>query len=163
MAAKESKEVKLLDLLKEKFIVLDLKARTKNEAIMELVGLIAQSKKLKNKKAFFEAIMEREALGSTGIGDGIAIPHAKTKVTKGFILALGRSATGIDFGALDGENTYLFFILASPKEEVGTHLKILADISHLVKDKFIVGLLKKAKSEKEILKIISGVEKQRNR
>ncbi|MFA5155785.1 MAG: PTS sugar transporter subunit IIA [Candidatus Omnitrophota bacterium] len=161
MCPENKNGIKISGLLKEKFISLDLEARTKNEAIAELAGLIAQSKKLKNKKAFFEAIMEREALGSTGIGDGIAIPHAKTKVTKGFILAFARSAAGIDFGALDGEMTYLFFILASPKEEVGTHLKILADISHLVKDKFIIGLLKKARDKKEILKIIFNAEKQR--
>jgi fructose PTS system EIIBC or EIIC component len=155
----KAKAIKLSDLLNERFINLDLKGKTKKEIITELVDLISGSKKLKNKKALFEAILQREALGSTGIGDGIAIPHAKTKVTKGFILAFGRAAGGIDFGALDGEKTSLFFILASPEEEVGSHLKVLADISHLVKDKFIVSLLKKAKDKKEILKIISHADK----
>lgn len=154
MAAEKSKEIKLSNLLKEKFINLELKNKDKKKVIAELVELVAQSRKLKNKRAFFDAILEREALGSTGIGDGIAIPHAKTKVAKNFILAFGRSNEGIDFGALDGEKTFLFFILASPKDEVGRHLKILADISRLVKDKFIVRLLRHAKDKREILDII---------
>jgi len=159
MSVEKARVMKLAALLNEKFISLDLKGKTKKEVIAELVELVAGSKKLKNKKAFLEAIIQREALGSTGIGDGVAIPHAKTKVVKGFVLAFGHSNNGIDFGALDGEKTQLFFILASPKEEVGSHLKVLADISHLVKDKFIVSLLKKAKDKKEILRIISDAGK----
>jgi PTS system nitrogen regulatory IIA component len=100
-------------------------------------------------------MLERERLGSTGIGGGIAIPHAKSKAVAGFILVFARIIGGMDFGALDGEKTYLFFALASPEEEVGGHLKILAEISRLVKDKFIVEKLKKVKDAKEVLKIIS--------
>lgn len=155
MAARKSREITLSVLLKEKFIDLELKNKDKRKVIVELVELVAQSKKLKSKKTFFNALIERESLGSTGIGDGIAIPHVKTKVARDFILAFGRSSEGVDFDALDGEKTFLFFILASPKDEVGRHLKILAEISHLVKDKFIVKLLRQAKDKKEILKIIS--------
>lgn len=155
MAAAKSREIKLSNLLKGKFINLNLENKDKRKIIAELVGLIAQSKKLKSKKSFFDALIEREALGSTGIADGIAIPHAKTKVAEDFILAFGRSNEGVDFDALDGEKTFLFFILASPKDEIGRHLKILAEISHLVKDKFIVKLLRKAKDKNEILNIIS--------
>jgi len=153
------KAIKLSKLLKGKFINLKLKSSEKKKAIAELVEFVALSKKLKSKKAFLDAIVEREELGSTGIGNGVAIPHAKTKVAKDFILAFARKDEGIDFGALDGEKTFLFFILASPKEEVGMHLKILAEISRIVKDKFIVDLLRRAKDQKEILKIISGAEK----
>lgn len=153
-------EIDLTTLLKEKFINLKLDSNDKKEVISELAELVAQSKQLTSKKTFFNAILEREDLGSTGIGNGVAIPHAKTKVAKDFILGFARNDEGIDFGALDGEKTYLFFILASPKEEVGGHLKILAEISRLVKDKFIVELLRRAKDKKEILKIISSVKKQ---
>ncbi len=151
--------VKLPSFLKEKFICLNLKSNSKKEVLAELAELVGQSKKLKNQKAFLSAIKEREELGSTGIGSGVAIPHAKTNATRSFLLAFGRKDIGIDFGALDGEKTYLFFALASPKEEIGGHLKILADISRLVKDKFIVELLKRAKDKKEILKIISSAQK----
>jgi fructose-specific phosphotransferase system IIA component len=155
MASKKSDKIRISGLLKEKLINLELKENDKKSVMIELVDLIARSKQLKNKKAFLKAMVEREKLGSTGIGGGLAIPHAKSDMVRDFTLVFGRKDSGIDFGALDGEKTYLFFALASPKNEVGGHLKILADISHLLKDKFIVELLKKAKSKKEILKIIS--------
>jgi len=158
MVAKVVKEVKLLNILKEKFINLSLESVNKEDVIAELVGIIAQSKKLKNKKVYLKSILEREKLGSTGIGSGVAIPHAKTKVTKDFIIAFARKNEGVDFGALDGEKTYVFFLLASPEAEIGGHLKILAEISRLVKDKFIVDLLRRAKDKKEILKIIKSAE-----
>ncbi|MDD4899915.1 MAG: PTS sugar transporter subunit IIA [Candidatus Omnitrophica bacterium] len=159
MALEKNTEIRLSEVLKEKFIELGLQGKTKKEILVELVDLIGRSKKLKNKKMFLAALMKREALGSTGIGSGVAIPHAKSDATKSFILAFGRKQEGIDFGALDGERTYLFFVLASPEKEVGAHLKILAEISRLVKDKYTVELLKKAKDKKEILKIISLVPK----
>jgi len=149
------KEIKLSSLLKEKCIDLQIKGNTKKEVIENLVELISQSKKLKNKKEFLKEIIKREKLGSTGIGGGVAIPHAKSKAVHSFVLGFARKDEGIDFGALDGEKTYLFFILASPMNEVGRHLKILAEISRLIKDKFIVYRLKKAKDKKEILRIIS--------
>jgi fructose-specific phosphotransferase system IIA component len=155
MSGKKNKDIMLADLLKEKFVNLELEGKDKKEIIYNLVELISTSKRLKNKKVFFKTMFERERLGSTGIGGGIAIPHAKSKAVAGFILAFARVSGGMDFGALDGEKTYLFFALASPEEEVGGHLKILAEISRLVKDKFIVEKLKKSKDAKEVLKIIS--------
>jgi fructose PTS system EIIBC or EIIC component len=160
MSVPEAKEVKLSVLLKEKCIDLELVGKNKKEILTELVGLIAKSSKLKNKKEFLRTLLARENLGSTGIGNGVAIPHAKSKAVGGFVLAFARKDEGIDFGALDGEKTYLFFSLASPEKEIGAHLKILSEISRLVKDKFIVELLKKASSKKDILKIISTAPKQ---
>lgn len=152
-------EGSLSRLLKEKYINLALKENNKRKIIVELVDLIASSGKLKDKKSFINQILKREKLGSTGIGNGVAIPHAKSDKVKDFIMAFARHNQGLDFGALDGEKTYLFFILASPESNVGGHLKILADVSRLVKDKFIVERLKNAKDKKEILKIIEAYEK----
>jgi fructose-specific phosphotransferase system IIA component len=149
----------LSSLLKEKYINLGLKENNKKKIIVELVDLIASSGKLKDKKSFINQILKREKLGSTGIGNGVAIPHAKSDKVKDFIMAFARHTQGLDFGALDGEKTYLFFILASPESNVGGHLKILADVSRLVKDKFIVERLKNAKDKKEILKVIEAYEK----
>lgn len=151
-------DVKLSRILKEKYIILSLQEKSKNKVIEELVELIAHSGRLKDKKSFCNSILKREKLGSTGIGNGVAIPHAKSAKVDDFIMAFARHNAGIDFGALDGEKTYLFFILASPENDVGGHLKILADISRLVKDKFIVDRLKSAKEKKEILKIIKTYE-----
>ena len=155
-----SANIRLSKLLKENLINLDLDCKNKPDIVNDLVELLSKSRRIRNKKAFFKAIMEREKLGSTGIGNGVAIPHAKCEGVGDFILAFARQDTGIDFGALDGEKTYLFFALASSRNEVGGHLKILAEISRLVKDKFIVELLKRAKTKKEIIKIISDIEKR---
>ena len=159
MNIKRPRDIKISSLLKERFINLDLKGDNKIRVIAELVELISKSEKLKNKKSFLNAMLEREKVGSTGIGNGVAIPHAKSKGVHNFILAFARRNEGIDFEALDGEKTFLFFILASPKDDVGNHLKILAEISRLVKDKFTIESLKKAKNKKDILKIISTYER----
>ena len=158
MSAKKIKEIRFFDLLKEKFISLELKETEKKKVIAELVELISKSKKLTNKKAFLKAVQERENLGSTGIGGGVAIPHAKSDEVRDFILVFARKDEGIDFGALDGEKTFLFFALASPKDEVGGHLKILSEISRFVKDKFVVDLLRKAKTKEEVLKIVTSIQ-----
>jgi fructose-specific phosphotransferase system IIA component len=149
---------RLSRLLRENLINLELTSGNKKDLIAELIELLSKSKRIRNKKAFFKAILEREKLGSTGIGNGVAIPHARAEGVGDFILAFGRKDNGIDFGALDGEKTYLFFALASPKNEVGGHLKILAEISRVVKDKFVVELLKKAKNKKDIARIVHDSE-----
>ena len=155
----EHSDIKLPDLLKEKYIELDLKEKEKTKLIAELVDIVAKPSRIKDGKTLFKAILEREKLGSTAIGNGIAMPHAKIKGVKKPLLILGRSAEGVDFNSLDGEKTYLFFMLISAQEEVGLHLKILAKISHLVKDKFVVERLKKIKDKHEIFEIISGFER----
>ncbi len=151
----ENTNINLTGLIKEKNIKLDLRETKKKKLLVELVDFIALSGKLRDKKAFLNDLLKREKLGSTGIGNGVAIPHAKSARVRDFILAFARQDEGVDFGALDGEKTYLFFVLASPAEAVGKHLKILSDISRLVKDKFIVELFKKAANKKDVLKIIA--------
>ena len=158
MSGSKPGERKLYSLLNEKVIDLDFKEKNKPKLITALVDLLSKSGKLKNKKSFLRSILEREKLGSTGIGNGVAIPHAKSGSIKGFALAFAKSKEGVDFGALDGEKVYLFFILASPVDPVGEHLKILAKISYLIKDKFIVDLLRQAKDVKEVIKIIRAHE-----
>lgn len=156
----EIKEIRISELLKEKYIELGLKEKDKAGLIAKLVDLINKSGNLKSKKVFFEAVLERERLGSTGIGGGIAIPHAKSQGVSDFILAFARQDAGINFGSLDGERTFLFFIVASPESDVGGHLKVLSAISRLVKDRATVELLKRAKDKKAVLKIISDMEKR---
>jgi PTS system nitrogen regulatory IIA component len=152
-------DIKLPDLLKEKYIELDLKEKEKTKLIAELVDIVVKSSRIKGGESLFKAILEREKLGSTAIGNGVAIPHAKIRGIKRPLLILGKSSEGVNFDSLDGEKTYLFFMLISPQEEVGLHLKILAKISHLVRDKFIVERLKKIKDKHEIFEIISGFER----
>lgn len=155
----EVKDVSISVILKQKYVSLNIENTEKDKVIAELVDVVASSGKVKNKKALLSALLERERLGSTGIGFGVAIPHTKVDVVKEPILAFGRSQAGVDFNSLDGSPTYLFFMMISPKEEVGRHLKILAKISHIVKDKFTVGLLRKAKTQGDIIKVLEDAEK----
>lgn len=150
--------IKLSRLLKETHINLDLKQTSKKKVLVELLEFVAKCGRLKDKRALCNAILKRERLGSTGIGGGVAIPHAKLNKLRDFILVFARHNAGVDFGALDGEKTHLFFLLASPHQEVGSHLKILSDIARLVKDKFIVDRLKTLKNKKEIIRLIKTYE-----
>lgn len=159
MIAVNSASINLSNLLKESSIELNLEGKSKTAVLGELVDLIGKTGRVRNKKALADALIEREKLGSTAIGNGVAVPHAKIDDIKQTVLAFGRSPEGVDFNSLDGEKTHLFFILISPKEDIGAHLKILAKVSHLIKDRFMVGLIRKAKTKKEVLSIISNLEK----
>lgn len=159
MDGASGQDIKISELLEDKYIELDLKERAKKEVICKLAEVIAKSGRIKNKNVILKAVMAREKLGSTGIGNGVAIPHAKLKSIKKPLLVFGRSVEGVDFDSLDGEKTYLFFMLISPQEEVGIHLKLLARISHVIRDKFTVGRLRKIKIKEDVYSIISDVER----
>jgi PTS system nitrogen regulatory IIA component len=148
--------MKTTDFLCPKAISADLKSNTKPEVIEELVDLLVTAGEIdkKNKKKILEILMAREALGSTAIGQGIAIPHGKSDSVKNLVGCLGISRKGINFDSLDGEPAYIFFLLVAPIDSAGPHLKALARISRLLKDKFIRENLKTVKDEKSILKII---------
>ena len=157
------KDVSVSEILKQKYVALNLESTEKDNLLAELVDIVATSGKVKNKKALLTAVLEREKLGSTGLGNGVGIPHTKVDAVKEPILVFGRAQGGVDFNSLDGGPTYIFFMLISPKEEVGRHLKILARISHIIKDKFTINLLKKAKTQGDIVKIIQDAEKHLDR
>jgi len=148
--------MKINDFLCLEAVSIDLKGTTKEEIISELVGLLLKAgaidKKYKNK--ILEVLMAREALGSTAIGQGIAIPHGKSDSVDNIVGALGISKQGIDFDSLDGEPAYIFFLLVAPIDSAGPHLKALARISRLLKDKFIRDSLKSVTDEKTMLKIV---------
>jgi PTS system nitrogen regulatory IIA component len=146
--------MKLIDFLSVDTISVDMKAQSKKEALQEICQLLAGSKKLADPDKMVGVLMEREALGSTGIGQGIAIPHGKTDIVTQQVAALGLSKRGVDFDALDGEPVYIFFLLIAPKEAAGEQLKALAKISRLLKDKFFRQALRDAKTPQEALNII---------
>lgn len=146
--------MKIMDFLNKKAVTVSLKATDKDGVIKELVDLLAKVDEIKNKDELVKAILTRESLGSTGIGQGIGIPHAKSPNVKNLVAALGLSQRGVNFDSLDGEPVYIFFLLIAPEESAGPHLKALARISRMLKDKYFRELLKKAKDEKEILRII---------
>ncbi len=146
--------MKVLDFLELDSVTIDLKSQTKQDAISELAQLLHANNRIPDAAAVTISLLEREKLGSTGIGQGIAIPHAKSPSVDRVVAALGISRKGIDFDALDGEPVYLVFLLIAPPDSSGLHLKVLARISRLLKDKFFRQALREAKSSDEIQKII---------
>jgi len=150
--------MKVIDFLDTDAITVDLKAANKKEAIEELVDLLSERHPIKEKDKLIGTLMAREALGSTGIGQGIGIPHAKSNIVSELIAVLGISHKGIDFDSLDGELTHIFFLLVAPEDAAGPHLKALARISRMLKDKYLRDSLISAKDEESILKIISNEE-----
>lgn len=148
--------MKIMDFLSAEGIVIDLKAQDKKTAIAELVDQLVKEKKIKkaSEAEVIETVLEREKLGSTGIGQGVAIPHGKTDAVSEQIGALGISQKGVEFNSLDGEPVHLIFFLVGPVEVAGQHLKALSRISRLFKDKFFRQALREAKSVEEVIKII---------
>ncbi|MDP2652631.1 MAG: PTS sugar transporter subunit IIA [Candidatus Omnitrophota bacterium] len=154
--------MKISEFLNSKAISSDLQSTTKKEVIEEMVGLLIDSgaveKKIKAK--LIDILMAREALGSTAIGQGIAIPHGKCEHVSKLTAALGVTKKGVNFDSLDGEPAYIFFLLIAPIDSAGPHLKALARISRLLKDKYFRDNLRTAKDEKMILKLISQEDLQ---
>ena len=149
--------MKISDFLCAKAVSADLKGTNKQEIIDEMVKLLINSGAIdkKNKAKLMEVLLAREALGSTAIGQGIAIPHGKSDSVNKLIAALGISKKGIDFDSLDGEPAYIFFLLIAPIDSAGPHLKALARISRLLKDKYFRENLKFVKDDKTILELIA--------
>jgi PTS system nitrogen regulatory IIA component len=146
--------MKIMDFLSSDSITVELKATDKKSAIVELVEMLKATKKVKKTDEIIEVVLEREKLGSTGIGQGVAIPHGKTDVLQEQVGALGISRKGIEFNSLDGEPVHIIFLLVGPVEVAGQHLKALSRISRLFKDKFLRQAIREAVTKEEIVKII---------
>ncbi len=154
--------MKIMDFLNSKAVSASLKATDKEGVIKELVGLLHKAGAIKDKEELVDILLSREKLGSTGIGQGIGIPHGKSKNVSELVAAFGLSKKGIDFESLDGEPVYIFFLLVAPEESAGPHLKALARIARLLKDKYFREMLKDAKDEKAILKIVSEEDEKKS-
>ena len=146
--------MRIMEFLCPEAIVIDLKATEKKVAIKELVDSLAKSNKIKDSEEITKTILEREKLGSTGIGQGVALPHGKTDVVKEQVGVIGISSNGVEFNSLDGEPVYLVFLLVGPLDAAGQHLKALARITRLFKDKFFRQALRDAKTVKDVVGII---------
>ncbi len=155
--------VKLHSLLSEELIIPDLKSRTRDEVLKEIVDFLRSKGKVSRGKSLYEKLVQREELGSTAIGDGVAIPHCKLKGLKGPLLALGISRPGVDFGAPDERPSHLFFVVVCSPDDPSTSLQILAAIAHLVRKatelpRRVMG----AGSSKAVIEIIRGEEDRPN-
>ena len=150
--------MKILDVLKRESIVADLKAKDKRGVLEELAGDVVLKTKGLDKERLLEILLEREKLGSTGIGYGVAIPHGKLKKLDCLVVVFGRSVVGIDFQSLDSKPAHLFFLILAPEDSTAAHLKILARISKLLKDPSFRKKLLTAPSSDDIFNAIAEEE-----
>lgn len=152
--------MKISELLNPEAVVAELQSRDKGKVLAELTDALIACDQTLQRDEVIQVLQERERLGSTGIGDGVAIPHGKLKGIPELMLAFGRSRTGVDFDSMDGKPAHLFFLLIAPEESVGVHLKTLARISKLLKDATVRQKLLDADSQKDLYQIILDEEGQ---
>lgn len=151
--------MKILDVLKKKAIIADLKAKDKKGILEELVTPVASIANI-SKDDLTRVLLDRERLGSTGIGGGIGIPHGKMKGLDSLILGFGLSKKGIGFESIDGRPTYIFFLLITPENSTGLHLKVLARISRILKNDLFKEKLMGASDIDEIYNIIKEEDEE---
>jgi len=147
------------DIIAKEYIIEDLKSKTKREVLVELAEVFKRGRVEPDCGSMVEVLLEREKLGSTGIGDGIAIPHGKLAGLDNLMISFGRSREGVGFDSLDGNPVYIFFLLMAPENSAGQHLKALAKISRMLKDRdFRKGLIE-AESPEEMYNLIIEKDK----
>lgn len=146
--------MKITDILVHDAVILDLASESKPEALRELANALAQAEPELEPEALLTVLTEREALQSTGIGDGVAIPHGKVAGLSRLVASFARSRPGVEFEAIDGQRTHLFFLLVVPEHAGGMHLKALARISRFFRDAAFRKALEEAESREDILRAI---------
>ena len=151
--------MKISQYLKKEFCVMNLKSETKEEAIREIVSVLDGPGKIRDKDKFIEDILEREQLGSTGIGHNVAIPHARTDVIEGFVIGMGRSEKGIDFNSIDGKKAHIIFLMGASTKELNLYLRLLAELSKLLMSFSFREQLMSAHSSEEVLEVFERFEK----
>ncbi len=152
--------MKLMDFLDKRAIIPELGKGNKQEVIREMVNKLVALGEITDGEETVKILMEREKLGSTGIGEGVAIPHGKSKDVKKITAIFAKAKEGIDFEALDGEPVYLFFLLVAPESSTSEHIKALARISRLLKDSNFRKKLKMKQTVEDILSAISEEDKR---
>lgn len=154
----EKKHMDIQNLINRELIILDLKAKTKHEMIIELVHKLADQNRLKSIEGFIEDIYKREFIDSTAIGYKIAIPHAKSAHVSIPSLVFAKSNEGIDCNSIDGDLSHLFFMIAMPEEGINSHLKVLAMISRKLMSESYRQALLDAESKEELLSLIYKID-----
>lgn len=152
--------MKIVDLLNPAAIVADLKASDKKTALEELADAVVDVESGLDRNEILRVLQERERLGSTGIGEGVAIPHGKLKEIDRLLISFGRSTLGVEFDSMDGKPAKLFFLLLAPEESVGIHLKTLARISKLLKNPAVRRRLLDAGGKEDIFRVIGEEEEK---
>jgi len=146
--------MKIMDILVRDGVILDLASSTKDEILSEMARALASAEPALDADRLLEVLREREGLQSTGIGEGVAIPHGKMPGLERLMASFARSVRGVDFDSIDGQPTYLFFLLVVPEHSGGQHLKALARISRFFRDPSFRERLGEASSLDDVFKCI---------
>ena len=152
--------MKIIDLLDPSHVVADMSATNKQEALEELAATLVPGPEGLDLDTVVEVLMERERLGSTGIGDNVAIPHGKLADLSGLKLAFGRSLKGVDFESMDGKLSHLFFLLLAPINSAGLHLKALAKISRMLMNGPLRENLMQASQSQDIYQLLAEKDEE---
>jgi len=144
----------LVDLITPEVVKVPLAGKTKNEVIRELVQVLLDAGRITELESVYDALLTREALGSTGLEQGIAVPHAKTRAVRQLTAAIGIAPQGVDFQSADGEPSKLFFLLLAPPDQSGPHIQALAEIARLARSPTFLRLLTEASSGREVAELI---------
>ena len=152
--------MKLKDILTESVIRIPLKCVEKDEIIEEMVEILALAGMVKDKKAVLDAVLERERVMSTGMGDGVAIPHAKTDGVEELVAAFGITRKPVDFQSIDEKPVRLIFLLVGPSDQTGPHLKALSRISRLMHREEFRDRLATAHSSEEVIEALAREEEK---
>jgi PTS system nitrogen regulatory IIA component len=145
---------KIRDLLQDDLFIEEIKATDKVGVIREFAEVLQAAGRVKDAEALVRVLLERESLGSTGIGNGVAIPHGKLSFISNMVVAFGRSSRGVDFQSIDAEPAYLFFLLVTPDNKPGDHLKALARISRILKNPALRENLRRTSDRQELKRLL---------
>lgn len=155
--------MQLTDILHPDCIKVPLEAKDKQAAIFELVGLLCDHTGIADRSALEEAVWQRELTRTTGIGHGVAIPHGKIEACRELVLAVGRAAEPIEFGAIDNRPVELIFLLVSPADQTGPHIQALASISRLLTAPDVRKTMSEAPSAEALYRLIRESESEQAR
>jgi nitrogen PTS system EIIA component len=147
--------MKIVDLIQRDMILPQLKSHDKTGLIRELAHHLASNHPDVEEEALTRVLIDRESLASTAIGEGVAIPHGKLPTVREIVACLGRARRGVDFESMDGQPTFLFFVLVAPENSTGAHLKALARISRVFKDSEFRKRLLSARDADSMYQVIS--------
>lgn len=146
--------MKVSDLIDKESVVLSLNATSKGEVLEELARAVSRTSDKLETSRLVEALRERERLGSTGIGEGVAIPHGKVRGLDRMAVSFGRSREGVDFASMDNKPAHLFFLLVAPENSAGIHLRVLAKLARALKQESFRTKLMEAATVDAVLDIV---------
>jgi fructose-specific phosphotransferase system IIA component len=146
------------DFLRPDRIKLSIAATRKREAIKEVANILDNALEIRDKERFLKEIFERESVEATAIGNGVAVPHARTDAVTDLVIAVGRSQAGVDFGSMDGKPVRLVFVMGTPRANVTNYLKILAQLSRVVRSPGCLDKTMAADTAQEIVDIFRALE-----